>query len=460
MKLALIGGGGVRAPLLVMAVLRRAEQLGLQELCLMDIDPRKLRLFGGLSQELVRRKGSSFTLTTTTDLRTALEGAGHVVTTLRVGNEQGRVLDERIALEHGVLGQETTGAGGFAMALRSIPAVLEVARLLEQVSPRAWIYNFTNPAGMVTQALHQAGFTRAVGICDSANGGQHAVAAWAGVSPEHVQAEVFGLNHLSWCRKARVNGKDVLPEALADDQFLSTAQRLFDPELVRMLGMYCNEYLYYYYSAEKALQALQAAAKTRGEEILGLNQQLLQYLEGIDIERQPDQALRAFFSYENRRSATYMSRSPEQESSSPADSPDFLNAEIPDHTGEGYAGVALAVIQALETGQPLYTALNIPNQGAIPGLEAGDVVEVSCRVDGEGIHPLPVGSVPPGPMGLILAVKQYERLAVQAIFQRSRRLAVEALMAHPLVLSYSRARPLVDAYLEAHAKYISEWEAG
>ena len=162
MKLTLIGGGGVRSPLFVMSVLRWQDRVHVDELCLYDIDEHKLDLLGALNREVTRRAGNPFRLTTTIDAREALTGADHVVTTIRVGFEQGRALDERIALNHGVLGQETTGPGGFAMALRSIPAILGYAALLKEVSPKAWMYNFTNPAGLVTQALREAGFERTI----------------------------------------------------------------------------------------------------------------------------------------------------------------------------------------------------------------------------------------------------------------------------------------------------------
>src|SRR5919206_1087588 len=216
MKLALIGGGGVRSPLFVASALRRAERVNLEELCLMDVDAEKLAIFGALCQEVARRAESDVRITTTTDPRAALEGAGHVVTTIRAGGEHGRVLDERIALKHGVLGQETTGPGGFAMALRSIPAILQYAELLERVSPGAWMFSFTNPAGLVTQALRDAGFTRTVGICDGANVGHHAVASWLGVDHRRLRAEVFGLNHLSWTRRVLLGGQDLLAPLLRD----------------------------------------------------------------------------------------------------------------------------------------------------------------------------------------------------------------------------------------------------
>lgn len=455
MKLTLIGGGGVRSPLFVMTLLRWQKGLGVQELCLMDVDERKLELMGGLCRELVRCAGHPFRLSLTTDARSALSSTDHVVTTIRPGFEQGRVLDERIALEHGVLGQETTGAGGFSMALRSIPVLLEYARLMKELSPLAWMFNFTNPAGLVTQALRDAGFDRTVGICDSGNAAQAAVAKWAGVKPRAIRAQVFGLNHLSWCRHAWQGEEDLLPRALADERFLKEYQAVFEPELVRHAGMFLNEYLYYYYYAEKAFEAVRAEKRTRGEEILDLNQRLIAQLEEIGVERDPERALRAFFGYEKRRNATYMQYAhagPTETEEQPFD------ADIPAEAGEGYAGVALSIIKALSSGEEINTALNVPNQGAIPGMDFEDVVEVSCRVDEKGIHPLPMDEIPPAQLGLMRSVKLYETLTVQAVRERSGKLAINALMAHPLVLSYSRAKSLVEALLAAHKEYVGEWK--
>lgn len=457
MKLTVIGGGGVRSPLFVMSLLRWHARIGVDELCLMDVDARKLELFGALCRAVVRRAGDPFRVMITTDARAALEGARHVVTTIRAGFELGRALDERIALRHGVLGQETTGPGGFAMALRSIPAILGYAGLLREINPEAWLYNFTNPSGLVTQALHDAGFGRAIGICDSANGGQRAVAAWAGVEPGRIRAEVFGLNHLSWCRHALLDGEDLMPRALADDRFLREMQSLFEPALVRQMGMHLNEYLYYYHYAEKAVAAIGAEGRTRGDEIVELNRRLLDQLQEIGVERDAERALRTFFGYEKRRGMTYMHYAYGGMSIEEADRAQGFDADIPDQAGEGYAGVALSIIAALESGTPLYTALNVPNAGAIPGMAPGDVVEVSCAVDGDGVRPLPVDEVPAYPLNLMRTVKLYERLTVEAIRRHDRRLAVQALMIHPLVLSYSRARALVDDYLGAHAAYVGEW---
>jgi alpha-galactosidase/6-phospho-beta-glucosidase family protein len=459
MKLALIGGGGVRAPLFVASALRRAERVGLEELCLMDIDAEKLAIFGEICREVGRRAESDVRITTTTDPRAALEGAQHVVTTIRVGAERGRVLDERIALRHGVLGQETTGPGGFAMALRSIPAILQYAELLEQVSPGAWMFSFTNPAGLVTQALRDAGFSRTVGICDGANVGHHSVASWLKVDQRRLRAEVFGLNHLSWTRRVLLDGQDMLAPLLRDPAFLSgTMLKVFDPELVQRIGMWLNEYLFYYYYAERAVASIQADAKTRGEEIVELNARLLDQLRAIDVARNPAAGLQALLAYQHRRHATYMHYAqPDAPSMDEAD----RHVEEPQaptgEEGEGYAGVALGIVEALETGEPLYTALNVPNEGAIDCMRPGDVVEVSCVVDKAGVRPLPIGAIPEHQELLMRQVKLYERLTVEAIAKRSRAITVDALMAHPLVLSYSRARPLVDEYLAAHAEYVGNW---
>jgi len=463
MKLTVIGGGGVRAPLLVTSALRRADAIHLDELCLMDIDARRLKLIGGLCQQLARWKGSPVRVVTTQDPRPALDGADYIITTIRAGGEGGRVLDERIALDLGVLGQETTGPGGFAMAMRSIPAILEYARLAQIYAPRAWLFNFTNPAGLVTQALRENGYERTVGICDGANLAQSDIARWLKLPPEQVRVEVFGLNHLSWARHAWVNGRDVLPELLANEAFCAQSSlRVFEPALLGQFGLYLNEYLYYYYYAEKALEQILSEPHTRGEEVQRLNAALLEELESPAAQADPGHALRLYGAYEKRRSATYMgyARSTGQADMSPAAE---IRAELDQletalDEDEGYAGVALDILAALETGQTLYTALNLPNQGAIQGMDADDVVEVSSVVSEGTVRPLPVGAVPEAPLRLMQSVKLYERLAVQAITGRSTSLAVQALMAHPLVLSYSRATALVEAYLGAHAGFVGEWE--
>ena len=458
MKLTVLGGGGVRSPLLVASALQRAEAIQLDEICLMDTNQEKLRLLGVICRHLARQNGGRARITTTTEARQALAGAGYIITTIRVGEEQGRIYDERIALRHGVLGQETTGPGGFAMAMRSIPAILDYARLAEEVCPGAWIFNFTNPAGLVTQALRDCGFERAIGICDGANQAQMEAAKWLGILPGELRAEVFGLNHLSWTRRLEREGKDLLPDLLTDEAFLAqSSQGIFDREILNRMQMWLNEYLFYYYYAERALRSVLADEMTRGEEVLHLNRKLLGELQAIKPEENPEQALRAYAAYERRRSATYMHYAHPEDARGQDGVETADPVEFSQEGSEGYAGVALGIIQAIETGAPLYTALNVPNAGAIAGLQDADVVEVSCLVENGEVRPLPIGQIPEHQELLIRDVKLYERLAVDAILNRSRQDAVFALMQHPLVLSYSLANALVDEYLIAHAPFTGDW---
>jgi len=459
-KLTFIGGAGVRIPMFVEACIRRGPRIGLDELCLMDTDKEKLALIGAICARIVERAGSPFRVTLTTDPRRALADAAHVVTTIRAGLDGGRVSDERIALALGVLGQETTGPAGFAMALRNVPAILRYAELLDAVSPGAWLFNFTNPAGLVVQALRHAGFERTVGICDSANTVHRGVADWLGVSPSTLAPEVFGLNHLSWTRAVRQDGVDRLAGLLGDPVFLATTHlRMYEPALLAQVGMAPNEYLYYFYYAERALAEILGEERTRGEEVLAINRALMARLGGMDVSADPDAAVRAYRHAMARREATYMhyafADAPTMEA---ADAMQSANEppEPPAH-GEGYAGVALDLIEALGRGTAVHTAVNVPNNGAITGMEAADVVEVSCAVDRSGVMPVAIGEIPEPQLQLMRAVKLYERLTVEAIADRSRTLAIAALMAHPLVLSYSRAQALVDAYLAANREFGGDW---
>ncbi len=311
-----------------------------------------------------------------TSAEAALEGAKHVVITIRVGGEDGRVVDERTALSQGVLGQETTGPGGFAMALRNIPVVLGYAELLDRLSPGAWLYSFTNPAGLVTQALRNAGYSRAIGICDGANEAQHAVASFLGLDARDVRADVFGLNHLSWTSHVTHEGRDLLADLLKDQVFRTTTSLdLFEQELLDMLGMWPNAYLYYFYYAERAVAEILDRGVTRGEEVRDVTARLLAELGAARPDQDPEAALALFRAYHLRRRATYMADAKRQVPSfDEADRMARQNA--PAWTAEdeeGYAAVMLDVVEALEAGIPFFTALNVPNQGAIAGMADDDV---------------------------------------------------------------------------------------
>jgi 6-phospho-beta-glucosidase len=458
MKITVIGGGGVRTPRIIPSLVRRAERLDLRELWLMDIDGAKLELIGGLCQALAKQQGAPFQVILSTDPRESIRGARHIITTIRPGFEEGRAVDERIAFRHGVLGQETTGAGGFAMAMRSLPAILEYCRLADELAPGAWIYNFTNPAGLVAQGLTDAGVQRVVGICDSANGAQNAASRYLGVSLERVRHEVFGLNHLSWTRSVRVDpdpdgtgGEEMLPALLADPRFVeSTHMSMFDPDLRESLGMFLNEYLHYFYHRDEALAALLAKPETRGEEVVRLTRELLDRLQAVDAAKNPQAGLAVYHDVMGKRGATYMAHA---RHAKPRQTVQTVEAD-----DEGYAGVALGCVEAITTGAPHFTGLNVPNNGAIAGMADDDVVEVSCVIGSEGPQPLYVGDVPEGQYLLMRDVKRYERLASQAILQRSRKFAAEALTAHPLIGSYPLAKTLVDEFIEAHQDTVGTWQ--
>ncbi len=456
MKLAIIGGAGVRTPRLIPSLVKRAQRLDLTELWLMDINPEKLELIGGLCQEMAHAAGATFKINLTTDSREAIQGAQHVITAIRPGLEQGRATDERICFQHGLLGQETTGAAGFAMAMRSIPAILEYARLTNEIgAPNAWIYNFTNPAGLVAQALHDAGVERIVGICDSANGAQHAVSRFLQIPLKSVRHTVYGLNHLSWTRSVRVEpdadgsgGEEVFPALLNDENFVqATHMQIFSPGLREWQQAFLNEYLHYYYHRAEALAALIKKPKTRGEETIELTNDLLERLRAAKGDATA--SIEAYREVMEQRSKTYMAHA--------RGGKDRVKMEPIADDEEGYAAVALGCVEAIANNTLHYTGLNVPNQGAINGMEGDDVVEVGCWVDASGIRPQPIGEIPENQYLLMRDVKQYEKLAAQAILERDRKLAVQALSVHPLVGSYPQAESLVSEFLAAHADLVGEW---
>lgn len=456
MKLAIIGGGSVRTPGLIPTLVQRAGQLGLRELWLMDIQAEKLELIGGLCQSMARQLSAPFDIRLTTDAVEAIRDAHHAVTSIRPAYESGRALDERICFEHGVLGQETTGAAGFAMAMRSAPAILDYARLVEaHARPGAWVFNFTNPAGLVAQVLHDAGIRRIVGICDSANKAQHAVSRYMNIPMKRLQHEVYGLNHLSWTRSVKADaepdgssGEELLPPLLHDPDFVhKTHMQMFAPGLRAWQGTFMNEYLHYYYHRDEALRSLRAKSESRGEEVARLTGEMLDQLRQA---RTVNERLAIYHQVMERRSRSYMAHA--------RGGADRVDMQPVGDDIEGYAAVALGCIEAIATGAPHYTGLNVPNNGVIDGMDADDIVEVACWVDRDGIRPIHIGAIPDHQLQLMRAVKLYERLAARAILQKSRALAVQALTVHPLVGSYPLAEKLVDSFIQTHQEWVGQWQ--
>jgi 6-phospho-beta-glucosidase len=443
-KLALLGTG-VRVPFVLRGLAANQEDLGLDEVVLHDTDRERLDLMTALGAHLCAEWGARFSVRAEADPRAALTGSRFVFSAIRPGQEAARVVDEEVPLEHGVLGQETTGPGGFAMALRTIPAMLEYARLIEEVAPDALLVNFTNPVGIVMQALHDRSSVRVVGICDGPMSMHRSVAAFLGCLPERVHSDYFGLNHCGWIHRVLVDGRDRVPELLDRfEELQATAEhwRLFDPALVRKMGMLPMEYLYFYYYRDQAVANIRASGGSRARQLGALNEALWPVLRArIDAGDLPG-ARSAWNRAMAERHATYFAR--ERGEGLPDE-----RDEIGDvFGGEGYAGVATAVMAAATRGRSIPLILNVPNRGAIGGLRDDDVVEVTCLADEHGAHPIAQGDMPESALALVSNVKLYERLTVAAAVEGSYDAAIDALLAHPLVGAYPLAKAILDGYIQ------------
>lgn len=457
MKLAVLGGGGVRSPFLAKSLACGAAAADITEVVFMDIDQNKLSKYGKIAQKISQMIAPSLSFTLTTDAEEALTGADYVITTIRAEGDDGRVFDERTALDLGLLGQETTGAGGFAMALRSIHVLADYCALMRRVSsPNVLVFNFTNPSGLVTQALRTMGYSNVYGICDAPSGFIRQLREMTG-RPD-MTAECFGLNHLSWFYDFKDGGEDISDLVLKHPNlYKDTEMRLFSPELIRMCSdMFPNEYLYFYYYREKAVQSILQSNMTRGETIRDINLKMDAALDLIDIDSDFNAAFDCYMRHYAMREDSYFAIESGQKREKKW--PVFHAADyIKQPEKDSYAAVALTFIRALATGKPVEMVLSVPNEGALPCLAPEDVAELSCTVDAGGVHPHRFTSIPPMHATLIQAVKLYENLTVRAILEKDRLLAVQALTVHPLVGSYSLAEQLVDAYTKRYGAYIGAW---
>ncbi len=454
MKISIIGAGGVRTPLIVKAMLKRQERLNLTELALMDIDGERLELIGALTAPVERSPDTNFHITRTTDLKVALKNSDFVITTFRVGGIESRVIDERVPLDHGVLGQETTGPGGFALGIRSIPVLLSYVSLMQENCPNTWLINFANPAGMLTEAVvRHTGWQRVVGICDGPATMHGFISAFIGAKPDEVFLDYFGLNHLGWVKRVVYQEQDYLPGLLDLIESSHTVPGLpFDPDLVLSLQMLPNEYCYYYYYYTQAVNNILRAGESRGEQVARENHRLF-----VDLKRSfaaHDEAgmQSTYQAYMDNRSRTYMNAETGGSHALPPLDPQ-TTASIID---EGYAGVALNLIESLLGDKPAVQILNVANQGAIPTMDALDVVEVPALVSHGQLQPLRVTDIPPHCMGLIQQVKQYEHLTIEAAVENSYQKALLALAIHPLVRDFSTARSILDEYIICHKGYFPE----
>ena len=439
MKLTILGGGGFRVPLVYGALLGDRGEGRVTRVVLHDLDAGRLSAVARVLAEQSAGTPDAPEVTVTTDLDEALRGADFVFSAIRVGGLEGRAADERVALAEGVLGQETVGAGGIAYGLRTVPVAVDIARRVARLAPDAWVINFTNPAGLVTEAMSRHLGDRVIGICDSPVGLGRRIARVLGVAdPGEAWIDYVGLNHLGWVRGLRVAGRDELPRLLADPDLLGSFEegKLFGPEWLASLGAVPNEYLHYYYFNREAVRAYREAQQTRGA---FLRDQQARFYEAM---RHPDAAaLGAWTRTRAEREATYMAANRDAAGAGERDADDLSG---------GYEKVALALMRAIARDERTTLILNVRNRATLSALDADAVIEVPCLVDANGAHPVAVDPLPGHATGLVCAVKAVEREVLAAAESGSRTTAVKAFALHPLVDSVHVARRLVEGYTAAH----------
>ncbi|NLH49446.1 MAG: hypothetical protein GX444_12725 [Myxococcales bacterium] len=450
MKLTVVGAGGIRMPLFVRSLIRRIKKgADIATLAMTDIRPERLEIMGRLARYLIEQAELPLRVEIETDLDRALPGSDAVVTTIRPGFEDGRIADELICARAGSLGQETVGAAGFAMAARSIVDLTAIAARARALAPQAMILNFTNPSGICTQALHDAGFHQVIGICDSADNVKEYVAISRGVEPERIRLRVFGLNHLSATMQVWIDDRDVTRELMADDEFIDKWFGIFGRDLVRRLGAFPNEYLFYYLLPERARQSVLAEKETRGQKVKRITDRFFAGAKDPSLANQPARLLELHAACMADRSNSYMEYAWK----------DTDAKQRPDHSlaeGEGYAGVALDVLEA-KWRRPTELAISHPNRGAIPWLSDSDVIEVTCRVDAAGVTPLAPPAIPDRLAPLVRQVKIFETLTVLAVRHRNRQTAKWALATHPLIGDAAVIDRIYEEFARAHPETIGAY---
>jgi len=418
LKIAVIGAGSSYTPEIIEEIHRRRDRFPATHITLMDIDPGRLEIMSGFCRRFAAHLGCDIQIEATTDRKEALEGARFVLTQIRVGGNAQRILDEKIPLKYGVIGQETTGPGGMFKALRTIPPMMKIARDMEEICPESWIINYANPTGMIAEAVANHTDITIAGLCAGGNFPRdHAVEALR-VDPESVYYDYFGLNHLNFGYNLRINGK-ALTEAEYNKVLDVSTWNSVLPELLHHLKLVPSPYLQYFFHRERCVREARAKPLSRGEQV--------QLVEKDVFDAYAD---------------------PSQETK-----PEALNKR----GGGGYSEIALDVMEAAYNNQDKVIVINAPNQGAVPCLPDDAVIEVPCLVNASGIFPLRQGEIPKTVWGLIASVKNYEQLTVEAALKGDRETALLALLAHPLVGDYEKSVVLLEEMLEANRKFLPQF---
>ncbi|HJS17812.1 MAG TPA: 6-phospho-beta-glucosidase [Anaerolineales bacterium] len=429
LKVAVIGGGSTYTPELVNGFLARGDQFPLDELWLMDIDEGRLEVVGGFARRMVEAKGAPFKVVLTTNQREAVRDASYVTTQLRVGQMEARRRDEYLGLRHGLIGQETTGVGGMAKALRTIPVILKIASDMHELSAQgAILVNFTNPAGLVTQALSTyAPDVPAVGVCNvPITTRMHIIeglekATGKKIDPAHTELKTLGLNHLSWHRGFTVEGEDVWPQVIQDyiSDLKSESDPEWDPRTIEVLRMIPNYYLQYFYHTDKKLKAQEKWPPSRAEEVIEVEKDLLREYADPHLKEPP--------------------------------------ADLMKRGGAYYSTVATQLLSAHYNDLGETHVVNTRNNGAVKEWPADWVLEIPSTVRKSGITPLPAEPLPASCFGLIAVVKAYELLTVEAAVHGDREAAYQALLVHPIGPKADKVQAVLDDLLETHREHLPQF---
>lgn len=428
LKVTVIGGGSTYTPELLNGFLDRQEVFPLDELWLMDIDRERLNIVGGFAQRMAAARKARFKVILSTDQRESIRGAAYVITQLRVGHMPARREDEYLGRRHGLIGQETTGIGGMAKALRTIPVALEIAKDIREVAPSALLVNFANPSGLVTEALFRhAPEVQSVGVCNATLTTQMEILKEINeqmgldLRLEDTRIKTLGLNHLTWFYGFEVNGQDIWPQVMEGliERTKTEEDPYFDPQTLETLQMLPNGYLRYYYYTEKMLEKQTHWPPSRAEEVMEIEKGLLAYY-----------------------------RDPVQ-SKPPAD--------LMKRGGAYYSTVATQLLNAHYNDLDEVHVVNVRHNGAVPGWAPDWVLEIPCWVNAKGISPIPAAPLPPVCSGLIAQVKAYEALTAEAAVTGNRRTAYQALLAHPLGPSADKIEAALEDLLETHRLYLPQF---
>jgi 6-phospho-beta-glucosidase len=465
MKLTVLGGGGVRVPAFIRGLLS-SRAAAFDEICLFEPDELRRKTTGRLSAELAGALGRPGVVQLTADAEQAFASADFVFSAIRVGGDAARVIDEEVALRRGIVGQETTGPGGCAMALRTIPVLLGYCDILARCAPGAVLINFTNPVGVITQAISLRTRVRVVGVCDTPSSTLDRLAGFLGADRDKISFSYGGLNHLGWITSFAVDGEERIGTLLDRYEELRRFDHVFaafDPALVRRLGAIPTEYVYYFYEPARYVAAVARAGASRGADVLRLNSELLAAIASAFDAGGVDDAWSAYSTLMGVRRDTYM-RTDTDGDSQQAQARARRAAASPAGPGGGrpgggrpggYEGVALRVIDGLTARSPGEVIVNTRNGASLGFLDPDDVVEVPALVHGGGVSPLAVGQLPRSAMGLITQTKEYERELVEAAVTGDAGLAALALAVHPLVPGVTVAREMISEYRERHGPHLA-----